>query len=68
MEAENLQRRKSSWVRLRAPLGLGMVQTFSGRRLTVSPDGTVDMSVEDADYLIGAGWTKIAEGVCEDKA
>jgi len=37
-------------------------------RLTVSPDGTVDMSAEDAEYLIGAGWTKIAEGVCEDKA
>src|SRR5207244_231815 len=34
-QAEQLQPRKSSWVRLQAPPGIGSVQTFSGRHLTV---------------------------------
>jgi len=37
------------------------VQTFSNRHLNIGPDGTVVMSAEDAQYLIPAGWTKIAE-------
>jgi len=37
------------------------VQTFSGRHLYIGPDGTVEMSAEDAKYLIRDGWTKLAE-------
>jgi hypothetical protein len=49
------------WVRLQAPPGLGSVQTFSGRHLNVDPDGTVEMSDEDAEFLINAGWIKLSE-------
>jgi hypothetical protein len=38
------------------------VQTFSNRRLEVSPDGTIELSAEDAAPLIRVGWTKLAEG------
>ena len=48
-------------VRLRAPFDVGSVQTFSGRHINLSPDRTVEMSAEDAEYLIRAGWTKLAE-------
>jgi hypothetical protein len=37
------------------------VQTFSGRHLNIGSDGTVEMSVDDAKYLILYGWTKLAE-------
>jgi hypothetical protein len=39
MQAEKLQRRTESWVRLRAPPSVGSVQTFSGRHLNIGPDG-----------------------------
>ena len=42
-------------VRLQAPSGMGSVQTFSGRHINVSPDGTIEMSADDAQYLIRAG-------------
>jgi len=48
-------------VRLRAPPGVGAVQTFSGQHLTVGRDGTVEMWAADAQPLIPAGWTKLAE-------
>jgi hypothetical protein len=56
-----LQQKKSSWVRLQVPRGIGAVQTFSGRHLNVGEDGTVDVSAEDAEYFIRDGWTKLAE-------
>ena len=59
--AERFQQDKSSWVRLQVLRGIGAVQTFSGRHLNVGEDGTVDMSAEDAEYLIRGGWTKLAE-------
>jgi hypothetical protein len=61
MQAERDLQRECFWVRLRAPPGIGSVQTFSGRHLNVGPDGTVEMSAEDAKYLIAAGWTMLAE-------
>jgi hypothetical protein len=68
IRAEQLRRRTTGWVRLRAPHGIGSVQTFSGRHLTVSPDGTVEMSAEDSEYLIRAGWTKLAEWCNREEA
>ena len=71
MQAEKLQRHRETpktWVRLRAPPGMGAVQTFSGRHLNIGPEGLVEMSAEDAQYLIPAGWTKIAEWTGEDAA
>jgi hypothetical protein len=48
-------------VRLRAPHGTSCVQTFSGRQLYIGSDGTAEMSADDAQYLLRAGWTKIAQ-------
>jgi predicted phage terminase large subunit-like protein len=59
--AERNPQRECFSVRLRAPPGIGSVQTFSGRHLNVGADGTVEMSAEDAKYLIAAGWTMLAE-------
>jgi hypothetical protein len=67
IQAEKLLQR-TTWVRLRAPSGLGAVQTFSGLHLNIGPDGTVEMSAEDAEYLIRAGWTKLAEWSREEAA
>jgi hypothetical protein len=36
------------YVRLKAPAGIGSVQTFSGRHLNVGSDGTVEMSARRA--------------------
>jgi len=47
--------------KLQAPPGVGSVQTFSGRHLKIGPDGTVEMSADDAKHLIIDGWTKLAE-------
>ena len=58
---EELQSPKSSWVRRRAPHGIGSVQTYSGQHLTVREDGTIEVSAEDAEYYIRYGWTKLAE-------
>jgi len=44
------------------------VQTFSGRHLTVGEDGTVEMSAEDAEAMIRAGFTKLAEWRGDDAA
>jgi hypothetical protein len=49
------------YVRVKAPAGIGAVQTFSNRHLTVGLDGIVEMSAEDAEYLIPAGWIKLAD-------
>ena len=56
------------YVRLKAPAGIGSVQTFSGRHLNIGSDGTAEMSAEDAKYLIPYGWTKLAEWSCDDVA
>jgi hypothetical protein len=37
------------------------LQTFSNRRLEVAWDGTIELSAEDAEPLIGAGWLKLGE-------
>ena len=49
-------------VRLRAPRGVGAVQTLSGRHLNVANDGTVEMSETDAAPLLSAGWVRVAAG------
>jgi hypothetical protein len=66
MRAEQRRRRTSFWVRLRAPPGIGSVQTFSGRHISVGLDGAIEMSAEDAQYYIRDGWTKLAEWTTED--
>ena len=48
-------------VRLKAPPGIGAVQTLSGRHITIGEDRIVEVSAEDANCLIAAGWTKLAE-------
>jgi hypothetical protein len=48
-------------VRIKAPPGIGAVQTFSGRHINVGLDGIVEMSEADAFYLIPAGWTILGD-------
>jgi len=48
-------------VRIKAPPGIGAVQTFSGRHINVGLDGIVEMSEDDAFYLIPAGWTILGD-------
>ena len=59
--AEKLKPPEPVYVRLKVPPGIGAVQTFSGRRITIGEDRIVEMSEEDADCLIRAGWTKLTE-------
>jgi hypothetical protein len=56
-EAEKLPPPKPAYVRIKAPPGIGAVKTFSGRRITIGEDRIVEMSAEDANCLIAAGWT-----------
>jgi len=68
-DAERGRRRTRSWVRLQAPPGIGAVQTLHSRQhLTVGLDGTVEMWAEDAQYLIPAGWTILAEWTTDEDA
>src|ERR1700736_2846771 len=55
-------------VRLLAPPGIGSVYTFSRRTINVGPDRTIEMSADDAEYLIRAGWTKLAEWTRDEAA
>ena len=48
-------------MRVKAPLGIGSVQTFSGLRITIGEDRIVKMTAEDAELLIPAGWVLLAE-------
>jgi predicted phage terminase large subunit-like protein len=66
--AEESKHPEQCYVRLQAPPGIGSVQTFSGRHLNVGPDGTVEMSADDAQYFIRAGWTKLAEWKSDEAA
>ena len=50
-------------VRLRAPAGVGAVQTLSRRHLNVANDGTVEMSESDAVPLLAAGWVRVDAGL-----
>jgi len=61
IRAEKLKPPKPVYVRLKAPPGIGAVQTLSGQRSTIGPDGIVEMSEEDANCLIPYGWTKLAD-------
>ena len=55
-------------VRLAVPPGIASLQTFSGRHINVGLDRTVEMSAEDAQYLIRDGWTKLAEWISDEEA
>src|SRR6201993_927446 len=59
--AEKLTPPEPVYVRLKAPPGIGAVQTRSGQRTTIGEDRIVEMSAEDANCLIPDGWIKLAE-------
>jgi predicted phage terminase large subunit-like protein len=60
-EPEKRKPPRSVNVRVQAPRGIGAVQTFSGRHINVGLDGIVEMSEDDAFYLIPAGWTILGD-------
>jgi predicted phage terminase large subunit-like protein len=64
-EAEKLKPPKPVYVRIKAPPGIGAVQTFSGRHITIGEDRIVEMSEEDANCLIPVGWTLLTEPPCD---
>ena len=47
--------------RVKAPPGIGAVQTSSGRHITIGVDGIVEMSEADAFYLTPCGWTILGD-------
>ena len=52
-------------VLLEGPIGAS-VQTFSGRDVNVASDGTLELSADDAQSLISAGWRKLGEWIEDD--
>jgi len=46
-------------IKLQAPRGISHVSTLSGRQIAVAPDGTIEVSEEDAKPLLGAGFQRI---------
>ncbi len=58
---EQLEPPKTLDVRLKAPAGIGSLQTLTGRHVTIAPDGIVELSAGDAACLIATGWTKLGE-------
>jgi hypothetical protein len=68
MEAERLANqekdRERHRVLLEGPFGMS-VQTRSGRHLQVASDGTLELSADDAEALIRAGWRKLGEGIID---
>jgi hypothetical protein len=59
--AEQLKPPVPRHVRLRAPAGIGRVQTLSNRHITIAQDRIVEMSAEDAACLIPDGWIMLGE-------
>ena len=53
---------------LRAAGDVASVQTLSGRHIIIGPDRTVEVSAEDAESLIRAGWTKLGEWIDDEPA
>ena len=53
---------------LRAARDVASVQTLSGRHIIISPDRTVEVSAEDAESLIRAGWTKLGAWIDDEPA
>ena len=41
------------------------MQTSSGRHLQVASDGTLELSADDAEGFIRAGWRKLGEGIID---
>ena len=64
--AEKLKPPEPVYVRLKAPPGIGAVQTRSGQRTTIGEDRIVEMSAEDANCLIPYGWTRLPEQSADD--
>ena len=64
MEAERARGpqndRKGVRVLLKADPGMEL-QTFSNRHLKVPENGMIELSADDAESVIAAGWTKLAE-------
>jgi hypothetical protein len=58
-EARQAEATSGRLVRLRAPAGVGAVQTLSGLHRNVTADGTVEISGSDAIPLLGTGWVKV---------
>jgi predicted phage terminase large subunit-like protein len=53
---------------LRAAGDVGSVQTLSGRHIIIGSDRTAEVSAEDAESLIGAGWTKLGAWIDDEPA
>ena len=57
--AEEATAGERATVRLRAPEGIGHLQTLSGRQIVVSADRVVELSEADARPLRNSGWSEV---------
>ena len=60
-EHEKLKPPEPVYIRIKAPRGIGAVQTLSGRQITNGADRIVEMSEEAANCLIPVGWSLLSE-------
>jgi hypothetical protein len=44
---------------LRAPPGVSHHITISGQSIAIRPDGTIELTEEDAKPLMGRGWIRL---------
>jgi hypothetical protein len=63
---ETQNQRPSRTVTLKAPVGISHVSTITGRQVMVRPDGTIDVSEEEAASLRGAGFQETRLGNSEE--
>src|SRR5215469_8585568 len=65
---QNLVKPERHWVCLQTAEDFGSVYTLSGRDIILGPDRTVDVSAEDAEPMIRAGWIKLREWIDDEPA
>jgi hypothetical protein len=53
-------------VLLEGPIGASL-QTLSGRHVNVAADGTLELSADDAQPMIHAGWRKLGEWIEDEQ-
>jgi len=62
--AETRKPASSTMVRLKSPTQTSTLYTMDGRNILVGPDGTFELSLEDAKPLLMAGWQRLPDAMC----
>jgi len=59
--AETRKPQSSTMVRVKSPTQTSTLYTMDGRNILVGPDGTFELSLEDAKPLLMAGWQQLPD-------